>query len=207
MRPYLWPVLSIAFSMVFALPIWLTLRYKQGQQDTPHLRSLLRSFPHKAWALLIPITACWLGIMYLPALPKPTAVFALLITFPLLCFIMTAILWKRTGETSISPFSVIGYNFGGLLFLLFSQLLTGFVLLGITDSGITYFHLELIKWNVPFDPILYAAISEIILICFMMLGVFILSTLFCYGMVLFFFSNVEAITARGLTQKIQDILE
>lgn len=205
LHPILLPVCGVAFSLVLALPIWMTLQYRQGQPSDIRLKTVFRQFPNKSWPIIFLLTTAWLALMYLPS-PGTVSVFLLLITFPLLCFILTAYLWKQTGESSISPFQIISYNFGGLLFLLFSQLLTGFVLLGITDSGITYFHLELIKWNVPFNPVIYKAISEVLMISFMMFGVFILTALFSFGMVLFFFSNAEAITAHGLSQKIKEIL-
>ena len=75
----------------------------------------------------------------------------------------------------------------------------------ISHTVITYFNVELIKWNIPFDPFIYELIQDFSITFFLILTVFFQIAMVAVNMSLMYFSYNEVETADDLQERLQQL--
>ena len=75
----------------------------------------------------------------------------------------------------------------------------------ISHTVITYFNVELIKWNIPFDPFIYELIQDFTITFFLILTVFFQIAMVAVNMSLMYFSYNEIETADDLQERLQQL--
>ena len=75
----------------------------------------------------------------------------------------------------------------------------------IAHSLICYFNVELIKWNIPFDPLIYEAIQDISITFILMGVIFLQITMVAINIGLMYFSVKEIEDADDLQTRVQDL--
>ncbi len=191
--PLVFPVMAVCLGLLFYISAG---RIVSMATDTPFNFSLYKVF------IPIGLTSVWL----LPFLIDGVAGDLLpILFFPVLLYLIT---WmadlRQSGVIPPSYFRLLGSQFSGLLFALASILLLSFILLTVTDGGLTYFHLELLKWNIPFDELLLSRLTDVLItytMCWIFLAIMPLAG-FCFA--LFYFSSKETETAVNLKERIKN---
>ena len=75
----------------------------------------------------------------------------------------------------------------------------------IAHSLICYFNVELIKWNIPFDPLIYEAIQDISITFILMGVIFLQITMVAINIGLMYFSVKEIEDAEDLQTRVQEL--
>jgi len=192
--PYMLMVLSVCIGILLIIPIQKTIK-----QALPHHEK------DKSRLVIILMACCLSAIWLIPFYIEGAAgIIICLLLLPLLLFLLTWISdFRQTNTPPPSFFSLLFINFGGMLFLLTSFLLLGFIMLNVTDEGLAYFHLELLKWNIPFDEELMMRITDSILTFTMFWFFYALLPLISFGFSNYYFSNKEVLTAGHLFNRIK----
>lgn len=96
-------------------------------------------------------------------------------------------------------------KFGNTITIYFSVLLFSFLILLITDSGFAELHLEVLKWNVPFDETLYKKISDTVLTVILLFFTSVMFMFLIFNFSLLYFSNKEIITGHALKERMKTL--
>ena len=75
----------------------------------------------------------------------------------------------------------------------------------MAHSIICYFNIELIKWNIPFDPYIYEAVQDISVTFILIATVFLQICMVAINMGILYYSFYEIDTAEELRTRIQKL--
>ena len=133
-------------------------------------------------------------------------IFCFFLVLPALFFIFADMVNKNT--VSLNLFNSISYFFRNFLTieLLYLPLLLLSIMVSLmAHSVICYFNIELIKWNIPFDPFIYEAVQDISVTFILIATVFLQICMVAINMGILYYSFYEIGTAGELRTRIQKL--
>ncbi len=192
---------------VIALTLILSLALSLIQQA----RAKSASFSYRAYGLFI--LKRGLPVLLLSALLHvilfvDTDFFLLLffVAIPIVIIMLTDMI--KQGRIQGSMLNKTRYYFKQFLpvqLLYLPLLLFSLMMALISHTVITYFNVELIKWNIPFDPFIYELIQDFSITFFLILTVFFQIAMVAVNMSLMYFSYNEVETADDLQERLQQL--
>ena len=166
------------------------------------IRGFIQFLFTKGWFILILSTIMHTMLL----IDSGFFIFCFFLILPVLFFIFADIVNKN--KISGKVFSSGSYFFRHFLTiqLLYLPLLLLSIMLSLmAHSIICYFNIELIKWNIPFDPYIYEAVQDISVTFILIATVFLQICMVAINMGILYYSFYEIDTAEELRTRIQKL--
>ncbi len=166
------------------------------------MKGLMRFALSKGWMILIfsviihgafLINSGFLTLCFFVALPILFLIFAGMVNS------------AKTGNSVMQSISYFFRYFLNIELLYLPLLLLSIMMSLMAHSIVCYFNIELIKWNIPFNPIIYEAIQDISITFILISTVFLQMTMIAINMGIMYFSFFEIDSASELKHRIKNL--
>ncbi len=199
---YLFLLNAFSLALVAALSFYILLNIKLKQLKF-NWAEFGKFILNKGWFILI--TCLLLHSILLIDYQIANFMFYLLI--PILFFICAdMILHKRPTFNSYGKIQYLFKQFLNIQLLFLPLLLLSIMMACIGHSLLSFFNIELIKWNIPFDALVYEAFQDLSITLIIMFTIFIQLAMIAINMGIMFLSFEETESATDLNERLTQLV-
>lgn len=190
---------AISLTVIFSLSLYLLQLVKQQSNKFIRLDFIKFIFTRGWYIFLI----C-LSLHAILLLGSSFANFAFYVLFPLACFILTDMVNRKSLTVqSLGQAKTFVSQILNTALLYLPLLLLSVMMACISHSIIAYFNIELIKWNIPFNNLVYEGIQDVSMTFMLITTIFIQIAMVIVNMGLLYFTYKETTTATELKERIE----
>lgn len=167
-----------------------------------NMSGLMKFTIKKGWFILL-LSAFLHSVLYIDS---GFLIFTFFLILPVLFFIFADMVNK--GRISFKLFNSVSYFFRHILTieLLYLPLILLSIMLSLmAHSLICYLNVELIKWNIPFNAVLYETVQDVSITFILIATVFLQICMIAINMGILFYSFSEINSAHELRSRIQKL--